>query len=593
MTTQLKPGANSVQFISEPIWTPEGFLRITMWRDLTTTSPANALLPGIDVSCWNWLPGIWQQYLHGKTNVSIVVTLRHTLFTKLPVQEIASENYFDELTVSDFEVGIYNTLSPGDILSVTINGVNAGKLSFPTGQYGTDGRFVRRFLKQYELQALYGKVEFQPFGETTWYLVSLGQAQNAIAGDDYRWLHAKWDTPYLDENANKPQDAEQIYDFKFIHASICGLDQVPSAPIDQNGNPYQAVNGVSVPGQSWELPAATIGAYSPSFPDAWGTIATQYSGAWKIPAISQIQTSVSGAIYNPKWIKHMDVLVWLYTIFDYAFGVGNWTFYADTSPFEIMANVLTTGSSPYPLNPQLVEVAEQKPSGMWLPLTIAFDPAKTNGFTGPGSLFVPCSLWRHDVYNPNNPTPDVSEPWPSYHKSSWDDVHEFCMIWGWFPLVDIENGKATIYFKDVTTALASSYAGPVPSQAKFEAFPESEAGISVSGKKTFQLPVTGDGWEDDLYSRKRGASTQYDLSERTDPGTPPARLTLIKQTANPYIVPESEKKPATLDLLPRLDGYNFAYTATPTMAGVTITWDQMSTSLGAFYSYQEPGNSQD
>src|ERR1051325_4905480 len=104
VTNLAPPKKGSVIFRFEDLWCPEGHFRITLWRDYRKED-GDALNMSVLTQGYNLFD-----------ITSLTVNLRGRLITKLPIYEEEAENYFTEITTNGFEIGIYNTNSPADVL---------------------------------------------------------------------------------------------------------------------------------------------------------------------------------------------------------------------------------------------------------------------------------------------------------------------------------------------------------------------------------------------------------------------------------------------------------------------------------------------
>lgn len=529
MMTHLNvPAVGVVVFLFTDIWTPEGFLRIKMWRPQVDTDRA---LFGFDAST-----------VAAELRPNIIVELRDRLITSLPEALLEAENYFTEVTTSEFSFGIYNTRSPADILRIRLEGLNdVGRTEFADT---SDGRLLFRHIKPTESTSVFGQFSFLSETDTTFVEVSTGELQQALAGSDLRWLHGKdrsrQDDPYLDERDNAPLDAEQIFDLKFINAVSSALEKTPARPSTEEDGSVPADPDKNIPGyQSWVMPFAKDEAVTSG---PWVTI----DGRTIVQGTADVTSTSGGITTNGRWQHHIHPYLWLSAVFDFAFGAGKWTFECDTAPIKLIGSDLVPVSLPMGGGVIITQLPNPAPKTITTELT----PTITDW------ILIPQFIWDlyRDVITAID-VPHVEDLWYKYHQSAWDSIIEYCLSFGWTPLVEKRDGLAHIHFKDRTKALDFFFSGPVPIDAKPEAFPESENGIQIEGAKTSLHDEEADGWYDDLYAAKRGRTTPYTIAEQADGTGPTCNLTLPQ--ANPYTVPFGAKKPATLKTLLRLGGWAY------------------------------------
>jgi hypothetical protein len=577
------PAGGAVVFEIEQAWTSEGYVKVTLWRwmmlhDLVVffgQEPSDAVPGGKSP----------QDFLADDpatvTRQNIVVKLPDRLLTMLPEHEEEAENYFSEVATHGFEIGIYNSNSLGDIDSVSAvdetgaetTSIDLTKeIEYTTGEtfFGSDARLMFKYIRPFESTQLWGKWEFQPTGED-WDEPEIGECQSAIEGQDYRWYHGvkrlnelNEDNPYLDERENKPLDAEQIFTMRFVHVVHSGLDRVPVKPYNSSNPP------TPVPTDTWGMPIYDIASGNddgaPWTPAALS--GADGAGPTAVPGIFDIEF-ISGAVYNLLWLRHIDARYWLQLIMDFAFGSGNWTIKCDDSPIKLNGAVITNGV----INFNSPTVGHSPDPAKMDQTTAVLNSEQLyivnfEHFCGPapnyrGSILLPQSLWGViDDLTINNPpwpqAPILENSWPKYLQSQWDVVREVCMMFGWIPLMGKDgSGKVQLYLKDRTTPFEDIFAGPTPVSAKPTAFPESENGIAIVGLKTFLNARETDGWYDDILAFKYDAANYPAIHEFIDDSRGTVNVTSPQK--NPYVVPITAQKPATLNTLLRTGGYQYIF----------------------------------
>lgn len=523
MIAQLAPPeTGAIVFTFEDLWTPEGWVRVRLWRNAIAT---DAQLFGLMRA-----PAVLSP-----SSPSVYIKLRGRLITKLPVSIEESENYFTETTTNEFTIGLYNTRSPADIISIDWDG-KSGQLAF---QDTSDGRLLFLAIKPTELTSVKGQFS-EDEGEGFLHTAT-GEMQDAIGGEDYRWIHAKEEDPLLDERLNMPLDAEQIFDLKFIHAIHSGLEQCPVKPsIREDGVvPGDPITNVA-DSQSWYMPFDSD-VETPHLPYV------EIAGQKVVQGIDQLVT-ISTQSYNHRWTRHIHAYLWLKSVFDYTFGEDKWEMECDASPIYIQGNRLVDG--PYLIDPSMFKSPISQDEGTAAEVIIA--PPELGNIQN--WILLPQALWG--LYK-NEITIEgahqLESAWPSYHQSALDSIHEFCHILGWILLIEDNGEKAKIKFQSRLKPREQYFTGPVPVSAKPEAFPESENGIQVEGLHTFLNWSSADGWYDDLYAVKKGESgTPYKITEDL---TGTLRRNVVDPQANPYTVPATAKKPAVLKTVVRLGGF--------------------------------------
>jgi hypothetical protein len=152
------PASDAIVFKIAPIHTPEGWMRVTLWRNYAATDPVSF---NVDTKNWdvgsviNGVPTLYSSLIGSpKSRENTIISLSNRIVTLWPVPDEETENYFSEGTIHEFSMGIYNTNSLADFIqSIDTSQGNqflCGNNSIATGslQLGpnSDDRLLFRYL---------------------------------------------------------------------------------------------------------------------------------------------------------------------------------------------------------------------------------------------------------------------------------------------------------------------------------------------------------------------------------------------------------------------------------------------------------------
>lgn len=435
--------AGNIVFEFSDIWTPEGTLRIRLWR-------------GLDVS-----EGILTSAARLGENTAAIPTVtvpcKRAVLTKLPTVSFKTERYFTEANIDAFDLEIYDAPDAAFIGTPVLSGPvrNQRSVSITLAE-AVEARLFVKYIKPKELSEVYCSVEFFSETDTGYRTLVIGKIQNAISGVDHQWRHEQPNNPYLGEG-NMATDAERTWSLKFVPVTLAGLGLTPARPTTGPSDPVIT--------DSWTMPF-----YNAASPDS----ALPYDAYPRNTPNEVIQLSSFDLTTYPytRWRRHISFYKAFASACDYAFGAGNWTASSDQSPFEFEVPRIAT----YNFATQWSDFA-----ALWQRPRFSDDAAPSERV-----LIPQCVFSAHDslATNPNQPAPIIMGAWPRRYKTAWDWITEFAYCCGFRPMLRLDTSGPTpvahIRFKRIDTPDEDTFTTIVPTEATPTRFAESENGIKVA-----------------------------------------------------------------------------------------------------------------
>ena len=537
----------NVVFIFDNIRTPEGFLRYTIWR---REYIYERLYP-INQPSFLTFPGTLGD-TPGNPGWILTVQCDGRLITKRGQIQEKIERYFGEPTIDAFSHELYDASDMSWIgaMEFSFPGGNGQPYPAPPGTIilkgDTANKLLTKYIKPFDLIDVYGKIEFQAFGETGWHIMAQGQLQSAVEGVDHRWDHREA-SPILSKT-NTLYNAERFWTLKYVPLAMAGFGKCPVLPALFD-------NDVS----SWKLPlfvptgvttAEVITRGQLPYDAGNGELIAQgqyNSSTWNVGGHTvTVSPTVAG-----RWKRHIHIRKLLAAICDFTFGAGGYNILSDDSPFSFQVG--------YP-DPAIVndEINPGPYPGPGTHQGVHEDLWQTPNFNPPGAsdselaqwLLIPvAALGVYDMVpnplNPANPTteilgytvhPKVENSYAARFKSAWDMIQDLAHSCGYWVKLTTDDSvsppRPTIHFVNKLTSQQPSFTMIIPNDATPTAFPESEDGIQINLPKTFDDASTAQGTYDDWFAKRSGTG---DIANAYVPQT------------NPYTVPSTSSNPAKLD----------------------------------------------
>lgn len=513
-----------------PMRTPEGLMRITLWRALEATDAALFGLKNFQVAKGN-----------GDVITSQIYIKAHPrIIMRRPKEGKKKERYFGQPLFDGFDMEMYNTPYQEDILECWTQtpDVTGKRFAEATVKPIEGSGFLDRYLRTQRKQDVYCMMEFMQWDEDDYKVVQVGLMQESYQGTEKRWDHPLTKNPYLDRGTNKEFYAERIYTYRFGSVPLLALGNCPARPTTDPTNTTSWYMPFYNPtGQNSALPYDYIGAYPM-------TVATPPTPAVRQGVSNYNYTNNAAVVRKALWRRHINVRKALKAVFDFSFGENTPTelkyiFECDDGLMLLHGGKL---SSCEPVGVGVTGVPSCIPEYELKTVNFGFD-ANVEKW-----LLLPQCLWGLYDEIPaavgDDIVPVPPKHWGNAYESAWEWIVELCYMVGLVPKSRVGGTREApvqrIRFIQKDKHELEKFTTIVPNkEPKKEIFPESEEGISVERRQSFKNPATDDGDFQDIGAYKVRSAGGIGVSGWTFPGG-----YYKSPQLNPFVVPATSQNPA-------------------------------------------------